>query len=138
MAKSIFKNKDAKLNDHSLLDVLHGEKETWDLLLKIFENDYPNHTKEWKYYGAAWGWSLVIKAKKKTLLYMTPSDEMFSVSMSFDMKEKNDPRILAFSNEIQEIIESAKTNNSGHTFDIEVKEEKDLELVRQLLAIKKV
>lgn len=68
----------------------------------------------WKYYGAAWGWSLVYTYKKKTLVYLTPAQAQFYVVLSFNEQCK----LYELPEHIMKCSETAKSNGAGRTFDV--------------------
>ena len=86
MAKSIYLEK-AMLSDELTLAVeVSGYKQQWDEIIRYLSETYVDFSQEWKYYGKAWGWTLMLKSKSKTLCYITPAQEYFQVSVIFNDK----------------------------------------------------
>ncbi|ULQ60426.1 DUF3788 domain-containing protein [Brucepastera parasyntrophica] len=136
MAKSIFREKAAPPGMDLIGSVLKETKQLWDTLAAYVSNTYPQVVQEWKFYGTAWGWCLVLSSRKKKLVYLTPSEGYFLCSFIFNNKDRELSRQSGFSEDILETIEAGKNNAAGHTFDIEVAGDQDLDLVKQLLHIK--
>ena len=136
MAKSIYREKALQPDDGMIALAVKEAKALWDHLIQHALTAYPDTIREWKYYGAAWGWCLTLTHKKKNLAYLTPSDGAFWCSLNFNEKGRELARQAGFSNGVMETIESGKTNTAGHTFDIEVGNTRAAELVKRLLAIK--
>lgn len=136
MAKSIFREKAIQPDDEMITVILSGSKELWDSIIAHVSETYPQATQEWKFYGSAWGWCLVLSSKKKKLVYLTPADKHFLCSFIFSENGRELSRQADFSADILKTIETGKDNNAGRTFDISVADKQSLELSKALLNIK--
>lgn len=136
MAKGIFRDKE-KQPDALMLALALGESGgAWEALAAYIGASFPAAAAEWKYYGKAWGWSLVYQLKKKGLIYATPNTGVWHASLSFNERGRAEARLAGFSDDIVRLIESGKNNAAGGTFDIEVQSEDGLGLIKQLIQIK--
>ena len=68
MAKSIYLEK-AMLSDELMLAVeVSGYKQQWDEIIRYLSETYVDFSQEWKYYGKAWGWTLIDVYKRQTYM----------------------------------------------------------------------
>jgi hypothetical protein len=136
MAKSCFRDKIVPPTDEMLASVLGNNKELWDEFTKNIESTYPNQTAEWKFYGTAWGWFYVYSRKKKKLIYLTPAESCFAVTLSFNEEGHDLSKAMSFSDDVMRISEVGKTNPNGRTFDIPINQRTDLRIAKKLLEAK--
>jgi len=136
MATSIFDVKEQIPDDNNIAEVLGSAKKLWDTLkTHIFEN-YKGVKDEWKFYSKKSGWTLVFKKKSRTLLYFIPCKEYFKVFFVFGENAINASKISLLPEQILKRIFEATTYVEGTSFDVDVKNEQDLESVYTLLKIK--
>ena len=136
MAKGVFLDKGIQPDREMLVSALGDSLGTWDSLAEYIETSFPTVSMEWKFYGKALGWALVYKSQKKGLIYATPNMGMWQASLSFNEQAREEARLSGFSDEVMRIIEAGKNNPAGRTFDFDIKEVKELKLIKQLLKIK--
>jgi len=136
MAKGIFLDKGIQPDQEMLVSALGDSLSAWESLEKHIEASFPAVSTEWKYYGRALGWSLAYKSKKKGLIYATPNIGMWQASLFFNEQAREEARFSGFSDEVIQIIEAGKNNPAGGTFDFDIKEVGELELIKMLLKIK--
>jgi len=136
MAKSYFREKIVTPTDDMLASVLGNNKALWDEFVKHIESTYPSQTAEWKFFGTAWGWSFIYSSKKKKLVYLTPAESCFAVTLSFNEEGHDLSKTMGFSDDVMRLIEYGKTNRNGRTFDIPITQRADLEIAKKLLQIK--
>lgn len=136
MAKGYYREKELQPTIEMLEVVLKENGVYWSRIERYVDDTYSSVTKEWKFYGVAWGWAYVLKSKKKALIYLTPQEGYLVCSFIFNDKGRDLAKNAGFSRELMTIIESGKDNAGGHTFDIPVKNDSDFKLVKQLLDIK--
>ncbi len=136
MAKSYFRVKELQPAEENLREIMQESKVLWDTYVDFVDKLVPGTSNLWKYYGKAWGWCMVYIEKKKNLMYLTPGENCFYVSFTFSDKNRETAADAGLTDEVIQIIESGKSNTAGHTFDIEVRNDDDLELVKSLLKIK--
>ena len=72
MALSYLDDRDEKPDDRVLDRALGPSREAWDHLIAVMEGSYGPLSEEWNYAGAKYGWSLRLRAKKRTILYLIP------------------------------------------------------------------
>jgi hypothetical protein len=90
----------------------------------------------WNFAGANWGWSLRLKQKKRTILYMTPCRKHFLVGFALGEKAVEAARGAGLPAWLLETIDAAKKYAEGRGVRIEVRNKQHLEAVKKLAAIK--
>lgn len=136
MAKSIYLEKDMKPNELMLTIALGEQKQNWKEIVRHTEEIYTGFSQEWKYYGKAWGWSLVLKSKAKTLCYLTPVEGHFQVSFIFNDKGRTLAAGADLPKEIAHGVEAAKNNPKNIPYDFEVIQAAGVEVAKKLIAIR--
>ena len=136
MAKSIYRDKAFQPDDGMIALSLKETKTLWDSLIKDIFGIYPNVLQEWKYYGAAWGWSLVLKSKAKTLCYLTPADGCFQVSIIFNEKGRVLAAGVGLPENVVQGVEASKDNPKNIPYDFDVIAETNMEIAKKLIAVR--
>lgn len=136
MAKSIYLDKGMQPDELMLAMSLGEQKPNWEEIIRHTEEIYTGFSQEWKYYGKAWGWSLVLKSKAKTLCYLTPAEGRFQASFIFNDKGRTLAAGAGFSEEIAQRIEAAKDHPKNIPYDFEVTQASDVEVAKKLIAIR--
>ncbi|MDP6734325.1 MAG: DUF3788 family protein [Gammaproteobacteria bacterium] len=72
MALSAFDDKSKQPQAGDLKKTLGRASAHWDNLIAHIAAEYAPLEETWNYAGRNWGWSLRLKQKKRTVLYMTP------------------------------------------------------------------
>lgn len=136
MAKSIFREKEMQPGEERLHGALGGAWPLWRALEAYLAEAFPGADSLWKYYGKAWGWSLVYQRKGKALCYLSPGEGGFIVSMSFSDKGREAIRQTDLPEALQEAVETAQYNPAGRMFDLDVGSEAALTVAQRLVDIK--
>ena len=136
MAKSIYVDK-AIRPDEPLLDAALGKgKPLWDEILRHAAETYEDFSCEWKHYGAAWGWSLVLKTKAKTLCYLVPAEGCFQTAVIFNDKGRALTAGIDVPERVRQGIEASKDNPQNIPYDFETRDESDVEIAMKLIAVR--
>lgn len=133
MAKSIYLDRAMQPDELMLAAVFGAQKQYWDEFIFHVSEAYPAFSKEWKYYGKAWGWSLVLKSKTKTLCYLTPATECFQVSIIFNDRGRALVAGAALPKAIAQAVEAAKDNPKNIPYDFAIKEADDMDIAQKLI-----
>lgn len=136
MALSAFDDKSAEPNATDLQTVLGRSGKLWDQLVAHCEAEFSPLESSWNYSGAKWGWSLRLRMKKRTILYMTPCSRYFLVGMVFGERAVAASQSHPLPESIVAIIDEAPRYAEGRGFRVEIRFKRDLESVRALAAIK--
>jgi len=136
MALSAFDDKSKKPGVGDLKRVLGRTSAHWDGLVTHIAAEYAPLDETWNFAGASWGWSLRLKQKKRTILYMTPCKGHFLVGFALGEKAVKAARAARLPDSVLAIVDEAKKYAEGRAVRIEIRGKKDVEIVRKLAAVK--
>ena len=136
MALSAFDDKSKVPTPRTLKTVLGKAGAHWEDLMTFLACEYEPLTEKWTFAGAAWGWSLQLKQKKRTVLYMTPGKGYFYVGFVLGEKAVKAAHESALPGPVLAEIDGARKYAEGRGVRIEVKSKKAREIVKKLAAIK--
>lgn len=136
MALSIFEDKIKKPYDEDIREALGSSCRLWEEIKEYMAGNPGAMLEEWKYYGKSSGWTLLLKQKKRTIIYMFPGKDFFTTLFVFGEKAMEQAGESNLPHYIIERINSAKPYMEGRSFQVEVKSEQDLENVKILMDIK--
>jgi hypothetical protein len=80
MEPNAFIGKSKKPTDEELLLALGPSKKLWDQLVSELADELEANTLEWSSYSAKAGWSLRIKHKQRTIVWLAPCSGCFRVA----------------------------------------------------------
>jgi hypothetical protein len=136
MALSAFDDKSIPPDARSLQAMLGRTGMLWTRLTERLHADYDPLSEDWGFAGAAYGWSLRLKAPKRALVYLTPCRGFFLASFALGEKACAAARERGLPREILDLIDAAPRYAEGRGVRIPVRTRKDVEYVKQLAAIK--
>ena len=136
MLTNAFVGKTERPSEAELAAELGSTKPFWDRLLTSLAKQYDSDVREWSSYSRKAGWSLKVKHKQRTVLYLTPSRGCFMASFALGEKAIKAARQSDLPQRALEIIKSAKRYAEGTAVRIDVHGTKDVAVVEKLAAIK--
>ncbi len=136
MALSAFNDKSRTPRARELKETLGRSSTLWDQLRDHLASEYQPLTDKWVMYSEKWGWSLQLKRKKRTILYMTPCKKHFLVGFVLGDKAVKAAHESELPEALLTQIDSATKYVEGRGVRIEVRTKRDFETVKQLAAIK--
>lgn len=136
MALSILDDKSKKPDDNTLAEVLGRTKRLWDDLINHIVQEYEPVTQEWNFDGEKYGWSIRLKRKKRTILYLIPCRRYFLCAFVFGGKATEAARQGDLSSDVMKTINEAPVYGEGRGFRLEVKKKLDVEAMKKLAVIK--
>ncbi|MGD2152670.1 MAG: DUF3788 domain-containing protein [Gemmatimonadales bacterium] len=136
MALSAFDDKSKAPRPAELKKTLGRTGGLWDELKDHLESEYQPLSEKWTFAGQKWGWSLQLKQKKRTILYMTPREKFFSVGFVLGERAVQAAGESGLPGSVLAMIDSARRYVEGRGVRIEVRTKKDLEVTKRLAAIK--
>jgi len=136
MALSAFDDRSKEPRAVDLKSTLGRSSAHWDSLIAYIAAEYAPLDKTWSFAGAKWGWSLRLKQKKRTVLYMTPCNRHFLVGFALGEKAVKAAHARPLPDSILTVIDEAKRYAEGRGVRVEVKNKKDLEIAKGLAAAK--
>ena len=92
--------------------------------------------REWKSVSPKYGWSLRLKLKKRTIVYLSPCDGCFRVAFALGDRAMAAARQSDLSKGVLKLLDEATRYAEGTGVRLLVKGTKDLAAVRKLAVIK--
>jgi len=124
----------AKAPDHkALAKGLGPSKKLWDEFVGHIASEYGPITETWGFYKS---WSLRLKHKKRTIVYLLPRDGHFLCAFVYGGKATEAARAAKLPRAIMKAIDEAPVYAEGRGFRLEVRSERDLSVMNKLAAIK--
>ncbi len=137
MAFSLFEDKQKKPKPAQIDEALGRSAMHWKGLIAHAEEAFAPLTQEWGFAGAKWGWSLRLKKKKRTIVYLTPRAKHFVAGFALGEKAVRAAHDEGLPGWVLETIEAAPKYAEGRGVRLEVRVKKDLEGVKQVAAVKR-
>ncbi|HOW85732.1 MAG TPA: DUF3788 family protein [Candidatus Aminicenantes bacterium] len=128
-----FDDKAEKPDDRALAQGLGGAKALWDGFVRHINEEYAPVTGDWTFYRS---WSLRLKRKKRTIVYLLPRDGHFLCAFVFGGKATEAARAAKLPKAALAEIEAAPVYAEGRGFRLEVRTARDVETMKTLAAIK--
>ena len=128
-----FDDKDKAPDDRTLAKGLGPSKKLWEEFVGHIAADYAPVTEAWGFYKA---WSLRLKLKKRTIVYLLPREGFFLCAFVFGGKATEAARQAKLPKAVIKEIEEAPVYAEGRGFRLEVRTAGDLETMKTLAAIK--
>lgn len=136
MALSAFDDKSTEPRAIELTEALGPTSALWDDLRNYLASEFPPLTEKWNFAGQKWGWSLQLKQKKRTILYLTPGDRYFFAGFALGERAVNAAHESHLPDSVLTMIDSARKYAEGRAVRIEIRRERDLDHTKKLAAIK--
>jgi hypothetical protein len=136
MDKSIFTDKTKIPTENDLKNSLGDAFNVWKIIKDYTYSKYPEAFEEWNYPGDKYGWSYKLKDKKRAILYFLPRENFFKVAFVFGQKATDTIMNSTISKEIKKELESAKVYAEGRGIWVDIKDDKLLKDIKELIDIK--
>ena len=136
MAFSAFDDKDLQPRDSDLVEVLGDSRALWDELKSQMETQFQPLSVDWGFSGKKWGWSLRLKQKARTVLYMTPRRGHFVVGFALGQKAVDAAHESDLPQSILDMIDDSQKYAEGRAVRLEVRTGDDLLNVARIATIK--
>ena len=134
MKPNVFIGKKEEPTPAELFAALGKSKKLWDELVSAVADIAP--AQEWSSYSMKAGWSLKLKKKDRTILYLTPCAGSFRASFALGDKAIKIAQESPFPKSMLNLIKEAKKYAEGTAVRVEVNTTEDVATVKQLAAIK--
>jgi hypothetical protein len=133
---SIFTDKTSIPNESNLKNSLGNSYSLWKTIQKYILSVYPGAIEEWNFPGIKYGWSFRIKDTKRAIIYLLPRDKYFKVAFVFGQKATYAILKSKISTEIKNELEEAKVYAEGRGIRLDVKDERIIHEIIELIDIK--
>jgi len=136
MAYSAFDDQDVEPRDFDLAPVLGASQDLWDELESQMKTRFHPLSVNWGYSGKKWGWSLRLKQKARTVLYMTPRRGHFVVGFALGQKAVDAAHESDLPQATLDMIDASQKYAEGRAVRIEVRTAEDLLSAARIATIK--
>ena len=136
MAANAFIDKPKQPTDAELAAALGPAKAAWDQLLAELSEELGVHGYEWKSYSPKAGWSLRVKRKARTIVWLSPSDGSFMVAFILGDKAMRAARQIKFPQSVVKATREATKYPEGTGVRLEVKSLRDIGALLKIATIK--
>lgn len=122
-------------SDAELARRLGRAKKHWDVILDAL-SVHDGLVREWKFYGAKYGWQLKLVSRRRAIVYLIPRDRGFTAGLALNDAALEAVRRGRFPAALLREIETAKAAPEGHPARIDVTGAEQVDLVIRLVALK--
>lgn len=136
MPDNAFIGKPEPPNDAQLAEVLGSTKSLWDRLIANLARKHDVTEQEWKAYSRKSGWTLRLKRKDRTIVYLSPYRGSFLAAFALGDRAVAAAQRSGLPESVIGIIAEARRYAEGTAVRIEVKRASDMASVEALAAIK--
>jgi len=131
-----FVGKAKKPTEEELAAALGPAKVVWDRFIAELAEKNGVDVQEWSSYSRKTGWSLRLKRKKRTIVWLAPCRGCFRVAFILGDKAMKTARECQFPKRVVKILEEAPKYPEGTGVRIAVKGAKDIAVLKKLGEIK--
>ena len=132
MSPNAFIGRTKPPTDEELSTELGAARALWDELL----TELALPIQEWNSYSPKAGWSMKLKLKKRTILYLAPCHGSFRVAFVLGDKAMEAARQLKLPAAVLKIIDEAPRYPEGTGVRLEIAARQDLAAVKKLAEVK--
>jgi len=136
MIANAFINQPKPPSDAALAAVLGSAKSAWDQFLAELAQECGANVQEWNRYSPKAGWSLRVKRKARTIVWLAPCLGCFRVAFIFGDKAMQAARQRKWSKCVIKVMDEAPKYSEGTGIRLEVKSARDIGMLKKLAAIK--
>jgi len=136
MSGSFFLDKKLRPSEPVLARVLGKSKPLWDEIKADVTARYAPLSEAWGYSGKSHGWSLALKQRKRSIVYLVPKEGAFTCSLAFSEKAAAEAQHRALPTSVKEMIEKARHYPEGRAVRMQVHSAADAAVAKELVCIK--
>ncbi len=136
MEANAFIGKAKKPTEEEVAAALGPAKMVWDNFIAGLAEENGVDVQEWSSYSPKAGWSLRLKRKKRTIVWLAPCRGCFRVAFILGDKAMKAARECQFPKGVVKILEEAPKYSEGTGVRIAVKGAKDIAVLKKLAEIK--
>jgi hypothetical protein len=136
VSPNAFVGKAKKPTAAELAAALGPAKSIWDQLLADLANDFEANIHEWNSYSPKAGWSLRVKRKARTIVWIAPCVRCFRVAFIFGNKAMQSAQQCKWPKRIVKVMDEAPKYPEVTGIRLEIKSSRDIGTLKKLAAIK--
>jgi hypothetical protein len=122
--------------DADVAAVLGPAKSLWDSIVVEMAQELGLADREWKSYGAKYGWALRLKRGKRNIVHLAPCHGCFDVLFILGDRAVSAARASRLGRAATKLIDEAPHYPEGTGVRLEVSRAKDVPLIKKLARIK--
>ena len=134
--KNAFEGKLVEPTAVEIVAALGSSATCWNLLIDWLAEKHDVTTLEWKSYSPKYGWSVRLKLKKRTIVYLSPCGGCFQVGFILGDRAMEAVRESTLPKAVAAIVQQSPRYPEGTGVRLVVREMKDLPAIRKLVEIK--
>src|ERR1035437_6273949 len=123
-------------SDQDLSTELGPARDIWERVIASVVETVGAVEQEWKPSKASFGWMCLLKKKKRTLLYVTPEKDSVRVAIVLGEHAVGLALASGLPEDINTLIREARPYAEGRGIRLRLSSAEDLDVVRDLVAIK--
>jgi hypothetical protein len=131
-----FIGKPEQPTEEEIQAALSASAEAWAKLVTWLQTEQGLDGEEWKSSSPKYGWSLLLKRKKRTIVYLGPCDGCFRVAFVLGDRAVKAAREGGLSKPILKLLDEAPRYAEGTGLRLMVKRPEDLAGIKKLALIK--
>ena len=133
---NVFKGKSTQPTSEELATALGPSSALWNQIVQSLSDDLDRSEQEWHSISPKYGWSLIVKVKKRRIVYLSPFAGYFQASFILGDKAMTAARAGNLAKPIVKILDEAPHYPEGTGVRLAVRSERDLPAIRKLAKIK--
>jgi hypothetical protein len=111
-------------------------KGIWDKLLALLATECGATVQEWRCYSPKMGWSLRARRKKRTIVWLSPSQECFNVAFILGKSAMDAARETKLPQRVRQALNEAPRYPEGWGVRLRVRCPRDLVSLKKLASLK--
>lgn len=123
-------------SDEKLTAALGKARVAWDQLLQMLAADYGVDIAEWSSYSVKAGWSLRMKQRKRTIVWLSPAVGCFQVMFILGTRATAAAAVAGLSAVAHQALEDGVKYSEGTGVRLVIRNARELGSVKKLVAIK--
>ena len=131
-----FKDPLVKPDDKSVFSILGAKSRLWQSIMNYVHKRYPDASEEWKYYNDGKQWLFRMNHRKKTIFWIGVYPATFSITFYFGDKAETLIVNSDLPEPIKDEFKTAKRYGKIRGISIKMTDEKDVDNVQKLVALK--
>ncbi|MDD5066937.1 MAG: DUF3788 family protein [bacterium] len=136
MEKPILSDKDIFPSGKVIFSHIKRSRTLWESLFEYIKTEYPDISREWRYYLDGKRWLLKVTRKSKTMFWLSLVDHSFRTTFYFNHKAERLIRESNIPDRLKEQFLGKDRSRKIHGITIVFKNKKDVEYAKKLLEIK--
>jgi hypothetical protein len=116
--------------------VLAGTAPLWHEYIRWLAKQHAVREIEWKSSGAKYGWSVRLKLKKRTIVYISPANGCFQVSFVLGDRAVAATQTIDLPAAVRKVIAEAPKYGEGTGLRLLIRSRQDIPVIQRLAEIK--